>query len=365
MLTGAVRLTARLALVCGLLALASAFHYSIRLTNTTVIALSFLLIVLATATVWGLAESLVCSAVATLFLNYFFLPPVGTWTIADPGNWVAMFSFLIVAVVASQLSERARRKTREAIRHQEEKARIEELARNAEMTRQKEKFKATLLDALAHELKTPLTSLKASISALRSDIPLQPAMQDELLSIVQEETDRLNRLVSEVLQMARIDAGTLRLNSEPVQVGPIISRALEISERLLDSRPVNVSVEPELPAIMADRELVHTVLRHLLDNAGKYSAPGKPIEIRAFAKNGFVHVCVEDQGPGLNEEESSRIFEPYYRGMKTASVPGMGMGLSIARDIIAAHAGRIWAESIAGRGTSVVFTLPMAAGKQE
>jgi len=350
--------------VCSLVGLVTALHRWIGLTNTTTVALSFLLVVLAVATGWGFTESLVCSVAATLCFNYFFLAPVGTWAIADTENWVALFSFLVVAAVASQLSERARQKTRQLLRHEEEKARITELARNAELVQRSEAFKSTLLDGLAHELKTPLTSMKASISALRASGANRSSAEAELLAIVEEETDRLNRLVSEVLQMARIEAGKLRLNAEPCQVESLIARARENSQRFLDGRCVEVTVEQGLPAAWADPELIETVLRHLLGNAAKYSKPGTPIEVRGSQREGQVSICVADHGPGLNEAEIARVFEPYYRSSATAAVvSGMGMGLAIAHDIVGAHGGRIWAESWPGRGTTFTFTLPAATGK--
>ena len=360
----AVKAAVRLAAVLGLIALVTGFYRYIGLTNATTVALSFLLVVLAVATVWGLAESLVCSVVATLCFNYFFLPPVGTWAIEDSENWVAMFSFLAVSVVASQLSERARQKTRQLIRHEEEKARLAELARKAEMLRQSETFKSTLLDGLAHELKTPLTSLKASVSALRINKALRASTEVELLAIIEEETDRLNRLVSEVLQMGRIEAGKLRLNTEPCQVESLIASARENSQRLLDGRTVEVMLDQGVPAAWADPELIETVLRHLLGNAAKYSPPGTPIEVRGSEREGQVCICVVDHGPGLSESDISRVFERYYRSPATSQlVSGMGMGLAIAQDIVAAHGGRIWAESWPGRGTTFTFTLPAATGK--
>lgn len=352
----------RLAAVLVLIALVTGFHHSIGLTNPATAALSLLLVVLAVAALWGLAEAIVTSLVAAACFNFFFLPPIGTWTIADPQNWVALFSFLIVSIVASQLSERARRKTREAVAHQQETARLAEVARRAEMLRQSEEFRSTLLDALAHELKTPLTSLKASVSALRSETGAIAAPHAELLAIIEEETDRLNRLISEILQMARLEAGKLRLERAPVAADQMIARAVREAQPLLNGRTLQVQVAPNLPAVSADEDLARTVLRHLLDNAAKYAAPGSPILIRSEAIEGQIRISVTDRGPGLTTDELERIFDRHYRGARTHdAVPGMGIGLAIARDIVSAHGGRIWAESSPGEGTTVAFTLPAAA----
>lgn len=349
----------RLAAVLVLIALVTGFHHSIGLTNPATAALSLLLVVLAVAALWGLAEAIVTSLVAAACFNFFFLPPIGTWTIADPQNWVALFSFLIVSIVASQLSERARRKTREAVAHQQETARLAEVARRAEMLRQSEEFKSTVLDALAHELKTPLTSLKASVSALRCAAAATPP--GELLAIIEEETDRLNRLISEILQMARLEAGKLRLERAPVAADQMIARAVREAQPLLNGRTLQVQVAPNLPPVSADENLARTVLRHLLDNAAKYSAPGSPIVIRGQAIEGQIRISVADRGPGLTAGELEHIFDRHYRGARTRdAVPGMGIGLAIARDIVSAHGGRIWAESTPGEGTTVTFTLPVA-----
>jgi two-component system, OmpR family, sensor histidine kinase KdpD len=361
--TSRLGLAIRLTAACGLIGLTTAVHRLIGLTNTTTVALSYLLIVLAVATGWGLTESLVCSAAATLCFNYFFLAPVGTWAIADLENWVALFSFLAVAIVASQLSERARQKTRQLLRHEEEKARIAELARDAELIRRSETFKSTLIDGLAHEIKTPLTSLKASVSALRTNQAVSFGEQAELLAIIEEETDRLNGLVSELLQMARVEAGKLRLNAGPCNVKTLIADACGNAQRLLDGRAVRVTIQPGVPAARADPELIATVLRHLLGNAAKYSAPGTSIEVCASEKEGQISIAVADQGAGLSEAEIAHVFEPYYRSPETAHrVSGMGMGLAIAHNIVSAHGGRIRAESWPGR-TVFTFTLPVAVGK--
>ncbi len=350
----------RVAAVCSLVGMMTGFHRLIGLTNETTVALSLLLIVLAVATLWGLAESLIASMVATLCFNYFFLPPVGTWSIADPKNWVAMASFLVVSIVASQLSERARRKSREALQHQEEKIRLVELAKQGEIIRQNEEFKNTLLDALAHELKTPLTSVKACVSALRADGAANASEHGELLAIMEEETDRLNGLITELLQMSRVEVGKQRLNRERCRIEELVNASVKDSTKLLGGRTVNIVAETDLPEISADKDLIQTVLRYLIDNAAKYSTSGKPVEIRAAHENGQLTVSVCDHGPGMGGTELSKVFDRYYRGPDTAQgIPGMGIGLTIARDIVVAHGGRMWAESRPNAGTSFTFTLPL------
>lgn len=308
------------------------------LANHTTVALGYLLLVLVFATVWGLLEATAASILSTLCFNYFFLPPTGTFTIADPENWIALSAFLVVSIVASQISERARRKGREA----------------------SAQFKSTLLDALAHELKTPLTSLKASASGLRTR-PAADPQQGELLSIIEEETDRMDRLISEILRMARTDAGKLRLDRKNVAVAPFLARALEITKRRLSPRQFLLEAPAQLPEIAADEDLAATVLRCLLENADKYSTPGRPVHVSAEPLGTHVCIRVADQGPGLMENELSNVFERDYRAPSTQKLAaGSGLGLAIARDIVMAHGGKIWAESVPGEGCRFSFTLPQA-----
>lgn len=355
------RATARRALQTVLVVLAvgvvTAFYSVAAFANHTTIALTFLLVVLAAAALWGLLEGIAGSVAATLCFNYFFIPPVGTWTIADPQNWVALFVFLVVSIVASQLSERTRRMALES-------ARAREIAAQAELVRDNEEFKSTLLDALAHDLKTPLTSVKGSATALLASAAALPAGQRELVTIIAEESDRLNRLVTEVLEMARTEAGKLHLNRASCAVDHLVRDAVQESTRLLDGRAVPHQIAPGLPLVHADAELVRSVLRSLLDNAAKYSSAGMPISISAENDGRGVRISVMDSGPGLSEEELSYVFERYYRGAGTqAEVRGMGLGLAVARDIIRAHGGKIWAESSPGQGSRFTFTLP-ATGQE-
>lgn len=245
-----------------------------------------------------------------------------------------------------------------------ERVRTEEAANRAEAARQNEEFKSTLLDAIAHEFKTPLTSIKAASTSLLSDQAL-PAHLRELATIIDEEADRLSQLVTEAVGMAQIDAGTVRLDRAPLHLDALVARVLDQFKARSEGREVRVSVSAALPAVMADPDLLGLVLRQLLDNALKYSPPGSPLEIAGEAKDGRVLLRIHDQGPGIPLRERERIFEKFYRWQATAShIPGTGLGLYIAREIARAHGGDVWVEGEPGSGSEFVVALPAAAGKR-
>ena len=472
------RLCASLLIVSGITFL---FRRIVTEVNSTTIALTLLLAILGIATEWGLLEAIVSSVAGMLCFNFFFLPPVGTFTIADPQNWVALFAFLVTAVVASQLSARVKQRALEATRRQHEmerlyelsrglmlidnrsamaeqvshriaqvfglpcvavfdrkrehvyrtdpqdllvsdsklrdvalqgtvfhdsaarlailplslggepvgslaisggaisdtalhaignltaiameRARAEETASRMEAARQNEEMKSMLLDALAHEFKTPLTSIKAAASSILDE---ESPAQKELVTIIDEEVDRLDSLVNETIWMARIEAGDLRLHKLPHAVANLIDIALEKLRILLKDREVKIECSPSLPEVFADAELAGLAIRQLVTNALKYSNPESPIVIRADVADRSVRISVRDSGPGISQKELARVFERYYRLAVTASrVPGTGMGLTIARDIVRAHGGDIGVNSEPGLGSEFFFTLPTAGKKKE
>jgi two-component system, OmpR family, sensor histidine kinase KdpD len=245
-----------------------------------------------------------------------------------------------------------------------EHVRGQEAAGRAEAARQSEQLKSTLLDAIAHEFKTPLTSIKASASAMLS-VPAGLADEvRELASIVDEEADRLSRLVTEAIQMARIEAGKIQLSKELCSVESPIRRVLAELKPQLEGRPVEVSMGGNLPAVFADREMIRLALRQIVENAIRYSPPGSPLSIRAEGRGGRIMVSVADQGSGIPEREQARIFEKFYRGSYTPQhVAGSGMGLAICREILHAHGGEITMESGPGQGS--VFTISLPAAEPE
>jgi two-component system sensor histidine kinase KdpD len=243
-----------------------------------------------------------------------------------------------------------------------EKVRGQEAANRAEAARQSEELKSTLLDAIAHEFKTPLTSIKAATSSMLSAPGTMPPEQVELVTIVDEEADRLSRLVTEAIQMARFEGGKLQLNLELHSPGSLIDASLQQIEALSNGRQIQKQIDDALPYVDVDPELIQLTIRHLIDNAMKYSSPAAPIRISArLAGNNVVSIAVADQGPGISLSEQSQIFEKFYRSPRVRDqVTGTGMGLAIAREILHAHGGELRVISSPGKGSEFQALLPVA-----
>jgi two-component system sensor histidine kinase KdpD len=241
-----------------------------------------------------------------------------------------------------------------------ERARAFDEASRSESARQSEALKTALLDSLAHDIKTPLTSIKAAVTSLLGGA--EPD-QRELLTIIDEEADRLNRLAAEVVAMARIEAGKLHLEKRPVAAAEIVSNAL--SALPADARPVTVNMAAELPLVDADPEFAAQVVKQLVENALKYSPGGSPVVVSAERRDARIVIGVADHGPGIEENERARIFDKFFRGRRHRfDTKGTGMGLAIAKGIVEAHGGRIWVESEPGQGSVFYFALPAIGGRE-
>jgi two-component system sensor histidine kinase KdpD len=453
--------------------------------NATTVALLFLLGVLGVSAFYGIRKSVFMSVIATLAFNYYFLPPVGTLTIADPQNWIALFAFLVTAVSASELSARARRGQSTAVERRLELERLyafsqlllssdnaaellnlipryivesfavrsaaislsvrtdvyrsgpaidgldahdlqlvtlrgeprleadaqlafmplrigmrvvgcmgvsgsrlsrqtleaigslvaiaveratafERLSR-AEAARESEQLRSVLLDSVTHEFRTPLTSIKASVTSLLG-APVHSAEETrELLTIINEESDRLNRLIGEAAEMAQLDANKVEFTFAGAPVRPTIDEALEELKQLVAQHPVDVRIPADLPAARMDASHIKEVVVHLVENAAKYSPAGAPIRITAEARDSITNkprmltISVADRGPGIDDFEQSLVFEKFYRGRnQRVQVHGTGMGLAICKAIVEAHGGRLGLTSQLGHGSVFYFTLPMA-----
>src|SRR5262245_29440513 len=349
-----------------------------RLSPTTV-ALALLLIVLFAATGWGSRPALLAALLGVGSFNFFFLPPVHTFTISNPQNWVALAAFLITALTAGELSARAKRRAEEAeegrreIEHLYSEYRIAaERARQAEIFEQSERLKSALLDAVTHDLRTPLTSIKAAVTTLLGEagadeqVTIDDESRRDFLEVINEEADRLNHFVEEMVELARIEAGAINLRRRWISVEEIVSMARARAESLTRDHRLEVELEGELPVARVDASLIAEVLYSLIDNAAKYSPSGSRIKISARrAENEMIVIAVEDEGRGIPAELRERVFDKFFcataEGAASLGRPrGLGMGLAIARGIVEAHGGRIWVESgTDGVGARIAFTVPI------
>jgi two-component system, OmpR family, sensor histidine kinase KdpD len=448
--------------------------------NPTTVGFTLLLIVLLISAAWGLRFAIFTAIVATVAYNYFFLPPLFRFTIADPQNWVALLAFLVTAVVASQLSERARRGALYADQRRREVERlyafsqqlwlsenvfelinlipkhivdsfevgtsalyldskqevyffdevsrslfpadelkaisdrgepvldrakricfmpvrmgvrtvgalglaacdlsresleavgslvaisierantVEKLSRS-EAARESDRLRSVLLDSVTHEFRTPLTSIKASAETLLSAPKLEEPQRNDLLQVINEESDRLNRLVGEAAEVAQLDSHQVQLSFEMHRIQEAIDAAVKRSEPALRRHPLEVVVPQDLPPVRMDLERITEVLAHLLDNAAKYSPSETPMQITAELRDTSVVTSVADHGPGIDQMEQEMIFEKFYRGKNQRMIiPGTGMGLPIAKAIVELHGGKIGIISQLGRGSLFYFSLPTA-----
>jgi two-component system sensor histidine kinase KdpD len=447
--------------------------------NPTTVGFTFLLAILAVSAFWGLRVAIFMAVLATLGYNFFFLPPIGKLTIADPQNWVALIAFLITAIIGSNLSERARREALHSNQRRHEVERlyafsqqllvsenvfgllnsvpsyivdsfgvtgaavfldhkrktyfsdisvqslipIDELKAvsgrgepvlnrergmcfmplrmgvrsigsmgivgssmsremleaigslvaiaierastmekltKAEATRESDRLHSLLLDAVTHDFRTPLTAIKASAETLLSEVELDKPQLKELATVINEESDRLNRLVGEAAEVAQLDARQVELHFEPHRIREAVDLALQESKHALERHTVEVTVPETLPPVSMDLKRISEVLAQLLENAGKYSPPGTPIHLTAELRDRQLVTSVADHGPGIDDIEQGMIFEKFYRGRnQRVSMQGTGMGLAIAKAIVELHGGTITVTSQLGRGSVFSFTLPV------
>ncbi len=346
--------------------------------NPTTVALAFLLIVVFVATAWGPRPAVLASLLGVICFNFFFLPPVHTFSISEPENWIALGAFLVTAFTVGQLSARAKRRAEEATVARREIERLYqelqdsfEQASQAKALKQSERLKSALLDAVTHDLRTPLTSIKASVTTLLDDSDalssvtspsLDEAGRQEMLEVIDEEADRLDRFIESLMELARIEAGELHLRRHWGSLDEIVKAAIKRAEPRLRSHRIELQFEDGLPPVRVDEPSFVEVIYVLLDNAAKYSSPGSLITVAVKkGEHNEVRLIIEDEGPGIPFEQRERVFDKFYRATRGAAEiqpSGTGMGLAIAHGIIEAHEGRIWIEegSRAG-GARIVATL--------
>ena len=332
-----------------------------------------LLDVVVVARLWGTGPALVAAASGAGAYSYYFLPPAG-FGIEDAEDWIAFITFFVTAVIAGELASRAERRAAEAQAGRQEIERLYqelqgafERASEAEAARRNEQLKAALLDALTHNLRTPLTSIKAAVTALIragwspvSELSIEG--RRELLQVIDEESDRLNRFI-EGLSTPDRAAPMQPIRLRAVDVEAMVRSGLNRAETVTRDHRVVIAVEPQVPAISVDAASITEVIYILLDNASKYAPVGTTITVHAAREDErSVRITVADEGPGIPEALRERVFEKFFRVPGRESHDphrgGVGLGLPIGRRLVEAQGGKIWVETVSGRGTALVMTVP-------
>ena len=241
-----------------------------------------------------------------------------------------------------------------------ERDRLAEEGRRQTVEIETERLRGSLLSSVSHDLRTPLTSIVGAASSLlqRGDT-LPPNTRMELLQTVHDEAERLSRQVNNLLEMTRLEAGSLKVAKEPQPLEETLGAALNRMDRILQQRPVRMNLPSDLPMVPVDAVLIEQVFFNLLENATKYTPKDTPLDISASAGSGVVTVEVADRGPGFVEGDEERVFDKFYRGETPRTAPGTGLGLAICKGIVRAHGGKIWAENREGGGAVFRFTLPL------
>jgi two-component system sensor histidine kinase KdpD len=245
-----------------------------------------------------------------------------------------------------------------------ERARAQDLAYEVEAGRQTERLRTTLIDAMAHEFKTPLTSIKAATTSLLADPDQPAASRTELLKVADEEAEHLTALIDDALEMARLDAANVDIQAEVSDLGETANRVVTAMHTSIEGRPVDVRCDPATPPIAFDRRLITLAIKQLLDNALKYSPPETPVTIRVQPTDGVVALDIIDRGAGIPASEQPRIFQRFYRSPGIhEQIAGSGLGLSIAYRIAQAHNGGLTVTSKPGE-TMFRLTLPVKTRKE-
>ena len=328
----------------------------------------------------GLVPALVAATVSFLCVDFFFVPPIHELTIADETDLVNLLVFYGTAGLVGGLSSRRLRSQLQAealsrhlqqtndelqrlYREQEQSARVAVRLAQAQQQvaglREADRLRRELLQNVSHELRTPLAAILTGTTSLLSRHDLPAAVRAEL-DLVVAQSRRLDRLVADMLDMARIEGHALQLRLEPVSVREALEAAAQRLKRTRAEREVVVRADDDL-AVLADWDRLGQILDNLLGNADRYAPEGTPIEIEAEpGARGVVVTRVIDHGPGVPEQLQSNLFDRFVRGAGEAS-RGTGLGLAIAKGLVEAHAGRIWLDDDGqGRGTVFAFTLPAA-----
>lgn len=320
--------------------------------------------------VGGWAPAAITALLAAVVFNVAFVPPKGTFKVDAVDDVVALAVFLVVAGVVGLLVARESERRQAAEERAEElatahraladldaeRARLAEEATRITVLERVDEQRAALLRSVSHDLRTPLATIRAVTSDLRSGTDYDDGTRAELLDLVGDEAERLDRLVANLLSLSRIEAGVFAPDRQAVALGELVDHCIRRLGRLFRQVRLQVEVPEDLPLVDADYSQIDQALSNLLENAARHSPPASTVRIGAGAADGVVHVWVEDEGPGISPFERQRLFEPFRRGEGSTS---SGVGLAICRAVVEAHGGTVGVEQAAGGGARFTFSLPV------
>lgn len=362
--SAATGLTLGLALVVVVAAALGPFHSHL---SRSIPALVFVVPVVIAAVFGGRLAAIVVAIAGAVAINLFFIPPFGTLRVALTEDVVALAVFMLIAisvgtVVASEASQRraAERQSQEIRLLTAEQERLREEASRLAVLEQVDQERAALLRSVSHDLRTPLASIRAVASDLKDGPTLSDSAREEMLDVVCDEAERLDRIVANLLSMSRIEAGALRPTRQAVAIDELCPAVARRLSRVLNEVDLDLQVPEDLPMVDADYVQIDQVLTNLLENAARHSPPGAVVTVAAEPVDGFVAVTVTDRGTGIPPGEREHVFEPFRTGTGSTST---GIGLAICKAIVEAHGGSITVEGTpSGDGARFRFTLPVDHG---
>jgi two-component system sensor histidine kinase KdpD len=315
--------------------------------------LLYLVPIVLAASRWGRGPAITAVVASILGHDLLFVDPRGTFSVARADEALGLILLLFTALVTAQLADAARRSA--------------ETAREAAIAYRSDELKTALLRAVTHNLRTPLASIKASVSGLRQpEAHFADEDRAELLAEIEEEADRLDRLVTNLLDASRLEVGGVTLSAHPQDLAELISAVVDRLRQRYDDRPVSIDIPQDLPPVACDYAQIDQVVTNLLENAILHTIPGSSIQAQVSRTGDVVRVAVVDSGPGVAPGDRERLFRPFERGQTRA--PGSGLGLTIARGFVEAHGGKLWVEDAStvggsGSGSRFVFTLPVVGAR--
>lgn len=304
----------------------------------------FMLGVVFCAARYGRGPSLAASALSVAAFDFFFVPPYFTFAVHDTRFVLTFVAMFVVGAVMGGLTDRVRT---EASR-----------AHAAQLQAERQELRNVLLSSVSHDLRTPLAVITGSATALQERRELDPGTRAELLETIRDEADHLNRLVGNLLDMTRLEAGGLAIQKEWMPLEEVVGSALERAQRLLGGRTIQVDLARDLPLVPVDPVLLEQALFNLLDNAARYTPLASVIQVRAQHRDGTVELCVADRGPGVPAGSEAQVFEKFYRAPGNARSGGTGLGLAIVRGIAQAHGGSATVRNRPDGGAEFTITLP-------